>query len=218
MSRGRRSARPRADWTYRSNIHDAAGALVDSLGSYEAIATTLAPGVGSAIFKCLYDSHNRVGGVRKPDAAGATFFPSMPGPARAEGGKAKILAVQGTLQVTPVTWALGNRYTLGIRFGQFEMDPISPAILIDPLYTMLGVGTLIQSKPAQWANDRNWDREFRHTEVFNDNSQTRMFRFSFRVRRTLRPNMAYGMFLETSNGSVNVAITPWFRALVSDEG
>lgn len=218
MTRSPGRRRRRADWVYRPDIHDSAGALSDDLGSYQPTGSVVTAGIAGSLFKCLYDSHNRVGGSRSPVIAGNFGGPPYPGVMRAEGARAVIHRVQGTVIVTPSVWALGSVYFLGIRFGMFEMDPASPAILIDPLYNMWGQGTAIQSKPAVWANDRMWDREFHHAESFNDNNLRKNFRFNFRVRRRLPPGWCYGMYVETSVGSETVTVIPLLRTLVTDEG
>lgn len=210
-----RRSRPRADWVYRPNLRDAAGGLIDDLGTYDQGNQTLVAGIPTANAAVLYDSHNRIAQTM-PTGGGV---PTMTQAARAEGGRAFIVAVQGVIIWTPTTWALGSTYRLGIRFGMFEQDPSTGAFLLDPTYSMwqATVGTPMLS-PASWANDRQWQHEYRVGQQFNDNSQIWNKRFFFKVRRSLLPNFCYGIFLESQPGSVNLSYQLWFRTLVSDEG
>lgn len=188
--------------------------MLDDLGTYDATVQVLAAGApGNAAV--LYDSHNRLSAI-------ATFVANVPDPfpqvARAEGGRARIVRVQGWLAATPTVWALGSRYLLGIRFGMFEQDPSTGAFLIDPTYSMWSIPGNVQLSPAVWANDRQWQHERRIDVSFNDNNQTLNWRFNFAVNRSLQPNWCYGIYLESQAGSVALNTRFFFRTLVSDEG
>lgn len=215
MSRTPRRRRERADWVYRSNTFDAAGTLVDGLGTYEASDQPFLAGLGGGA-RVLYDSHNRFTAAQMNP--GNINLPGQPRAGRAEGRRAKIRAVQGVVIVRPSTWALGSVIRFGMRFGAFEQDPASPGFLIDPNYSLWSVTTATMFQPAVWANDRNWDHERRLAVTFSDNSQLFPLRFNFRVNRSLQPNMCYGIYMESTAGSVNLNLQFWLRTLVVDEG
>lgn len=210
----RRSRGPRADWVYRPNVHDAAGALVDDFGTYEPTVKVLLPGDPAAIAAVLYDSHNYI----NPSTQAGNVPRPVPSSGRAEASRALIKAVQGTVIFRPSTWALGSVWRLGMRFGIFEQDPNSGAFLIDPLYAMWSLPTLNNVKPAVWANDRKWQHERRSALTFSDNSQIWVWNFRFRVNRRLNPNECYGIYTATQSDSVNLIMQMFFRTLVSDEG
>lgn len=210
----RKSARTRADWTYRPNLRDAVGALVDNLGTYEPTLTVLTPGVANAQARVLYDSHNYVSNMVQ--IAGATV--RFPSPARAEGAKARIIMVEGMIVSAPSVWAVGSTFSLGLRFGIFEQDAGVGAFLIDPAYTMWAPSLNIPQNPAYWANDKKWQHERRAVEVFTENTVRFDRRFRFRVNRTIMPHECYGIYIESQTGSVNLSNQLWFRTLVADEG
>lgn len=204
----------RGDWVYRANLRDEAGALIDDLGTYDPIAQTLGAGLVNANAAVLYDSYNRFSKMVQPPGVAPAGIPMA---ARSEGGRARILRVQGVQTFSPSTWALGSVYSLGIRFGIFEQDPSSGAFLLDPTYSMW-VRTNNMLDPATWANDRQWQHERRIVVNFNDNNQTLNWRFNFAVNRTLQPHFCYGIFYETLAGSVNLTSRLFYRTLVVDEG
>lgn len=205
---------PRADWVYRPNVHDAAGGLVDDQGSYEPTVKVLTPGDPAAIAPVLYDSHNYI----NPSTQAGNLPRPVPSSGRAEGGRAFIRRVQGLIIIRPSTWALGSIWRLAMRFGMFEQDPNSGNFLIDPLYAIWSLPTLNNLKPAVWANDRQWQHEWRNAMTFSDNSQMWVRRFNFRVNRRLNPNMCYGIYVASQSDSVTLTLQFFFRTLVSDEG
>lgn len=200
---------------YRMNMRDAAGALIDDLGTYDPAIMLLIPGVATANAAVLYDSHNRIADTM-PTGGGV---PTMPRAARAEGSRAKIIAVEGQMIYAPSVWALGSSFRMGMRFGMFEQDAASGAFLIDPAYSMwITTGGTPMLNPATWANDRQWQHERRWGMSFGDNGQVFNARFRFKVNRSLQPNFCYGIFLESFAGSVNMTYQLWLRTLVADEG
>lgn len=213
--RARRPSR-RADWVYRSNTFDTAGALFDDLGTYAPQYQTLV--ANSSLAGVLYDSHNYTATKVRASGAGAQFFPAVWAPARAEGRRAFIHRVVGTMFVTPSNWAIGSQFQFGIRFGIFEQDAAVGAFLIDPNYNMLTAGALAIVQPALWANDRKWQHERRVHRTFTDNSTIFEYRFAFSVRRSLAPNECYGFYMENPAAETStIASKFWFRTLVSDE-
>lgn len=213
--RGKARSGPKADWVYRPNLRDEAGSLIDDLGTYDPVVQTLLAADPNANAAVLYDSHNR---QMNTVTFGAVPF-QFPRMARAEGGRAKIIRVQGQHIVTPSTWALGSTYRLGIRFGIFEQDPASGAFLIDPSYGLWVAAGDVQLGAAAWANDRKWQHEMRYGTAFSpDRPQMWNFRFNFSVNRRLMPNECYGMFYSTFGGSVTTIHQMWYRTLVADEG
>lgn len=212
-----RRPRERADWVYRSNLRDEAGAVVDAFGSYEPQEKTITPAEGGSGVLWLYDSNNRMQVAQNLPGVGNA--PSMmPRAARAEGKKALIKWVQGVIFMRPSAWASGNSYRVAMRFGMFEQDQSDGTALFNGAYTLWGVTTNNQHMPAVFANDGMWQHERRVGQTFNDNSQLWLQRFSFRVNRRLPPNFGYGCYIETLTGSVNLIIQPWLRTLVVDEG
>lgn len=212
MSRG-----PKADWVYRPNIYDDAGSPFDTFGTYSPWPTVLTSGQNNAEGLILYDSHNYLNKV--------VSFGNIPIPfanaARAEGSRAKVIAVEGHMTVVPSAWAVGTVFQLGMRFGIFEQDAVGGFVLVDTNYNMFFQTALTQLHPAVHANTRLWQREFRRREDFIENRGSFTYRFRFRVNRFLNPNQCYAIYLESSTtnpSSVNLSLTPWFRTLVADEG
>jgi len=220
MARTRRrmskTPRKRADWVYRSDIFDEAGALLDGKGTYTPRGTAVSAGVANAVGKVLYDSHNRRSFVTM-DAG--NVLASLPAPARAEGGRAQMLAVQGQIIVIPSTWSIGSIVNMGFRIVELEADPIDGTASIDAAYTMMAVSAVNAQQCANFANDRDWDWEFRSNRSFETGAT--MGRWSipvrFRTRRRLKPNNGYYLYVENA-GSVTTTIIPWLRTLVVDEG
>lgn len=211
-----------ADWVYRPNLIDLAGALIDDLGSYDHAGGTLVGGPTNANFHILYDSHNYLVQTKGPTLAGVGGQ-ALPMAARAEATRPLIMRVQGTMLFKPSAWAVGSIFQLAWRFGIFEQDPQSGSILIDPSYSLWNSGNagINQLRPATWANDRNWQHERRYGQAFHDNGAYFMQRFNFRVNRRIDPNECYGLFLESDIffvSSVNLLYQLWFRTLVADEG
>lgn len=224
MAKSRRrmtkSPGPRPDWVYRSDLHDEAGGLVDPWGTYEQVGAGLVSGQQNAIAQVLYDGTNYLGTAVGMGANVPIFQPRA---ARAEGNKAKVHMVDGWIGVIPSTWALGSVFNLGIRFGVFEQDEVSGAPMVPIEYNMWGYGGAITqnvTKPAVFANTRNWDRELRRFEAFNTGAGPVRFnyRFRFKANRRLRPHECYGVYAETQEGSVTLSMVFFLRSLVSDEG
>lgn len=218
MSPSRRR-RPKADWVYRSNVFDTAGGLVDDLGTYAPQYQTLI--ANTSLAGVLYDSHNFTanaigGGI---PGGGAGVQRPIWSPARAEGGRAYVHRVEGTMFVTPSNWALGSQFQFGVRFGIFEQDPVVGALLLDPNYNMLTAGAAFVVQPALWANDRKWQHEFREHRTFTDNATIFRYRFRVTVRRSLMPNECYALYMENPAAETSTISSKfWFRTLVSDEG
>lgn len=215
-----RSPGPRPDWVYRSDLHDEAGGLVDPWGTYEQVGAGLVSGYENSIAQVLYDGHNYLGSAAAMAGNVPVFQPRA---ARAEGGKPKILAVQGVIGAIPSVWALGSVFNLGIRFGVFEQDEVSGAPVFPAEYNMWGyTGAINQNvtKPATFANTRNWDRELRRFEAFNAGGGSIRFNYHFRfkVNRRLRPHECYAVYLETQGGSSTLSTVFFLRTLVADEG
>lgn len=204
---------PRPDWVYRPNGLDDVGAVVDPWGSYEGAVKPMGAGIAAATLAILYDSHNYVANAVLANAPSVLIR----APARAEGGKARILMVEGVLLVTPSTWAAGSSFDLGCRFGIFPQDPSDGALFVDAQYS-LWQATSQTDHPAYWANDRQWQKEARFNETFLENRATFRYNFRFPVRRTLRPHECYALYLESATGSVSLNMRTFFRTLVSDEG
>lgn len=205
----------RADWVYRPDFFDELGALIDDNGSYSRGDKTLAPGDVNANALILYDSFNF---VSKSNLLTSNLGTIQPAWTRAEGSRAKIIAVEGTMIVRPSTWALGSTFMLGMRFGIFEQDVGTSAFLIDPTYALWTNPAAMALSPARWANDRNWQREFRRQEAFATNDVRWQFYFRFRVNRRLKPNECYAAYVATDGTSVTLVYNAWFRTLVADEG
>lgn len=209
-----------ADWVYRDNVYDDAGATIENLGSYVNTPTALTPGVANALVKSLYDSHNYMKGVVAPSAGTPFVFGSA---ARAEAHRPLILGVEGQVIIRPSTWALGDNIVLGARVAIFEQDAGNGVALLDPTYTMFNTTPNVSINPANWANDRTWIWERRMYETFLENRAVFRLFLRLRFRRRLLPHQALFLYLETNNqggttGSVNVQVTPWVRSLVADEG
>lgn len=216
MTKSPRGAR--ADWVFRSDLHDEAGGLIDPFGTYEQAPVSLPAGDTNSVGQVLYDSHNYIANAVAMSANVPIFQPRA---ARAEGGRARILAVKGVVMITPSQWALGNAYLLGMRFGIFEQDPTSGALLVPAEYNMWGFAgapTQNATKPSVFANQRNWDLEVRFQRAFGDSGDRFNHLVSFRCRRSLRPHEAYGVYCALAPGSTTSAVAFWLRSLVVDEG
>lgn len=209
-------SRPKADWVYRGDVHDAAAGLIDTFGTYTPGGSfSQTPGIAAASVHWLYDSHNyRSFTAGQP---GNLQF-RMPSHWRAEGRNPLCLRVQGWIGIGPSTWALGSFYWLGIRFGVFTQNAQTGNAVFPVQYSMWSYPADDMLAPARFANDRSWFREFRHVEHFNDNSMRKNLRFNIKLRRRLKPNEGLGMYTETADGSVNINITTALRTLVVDEG
>lgn len=215
----RRMARPprkRADWVYRPDIFDEAGALIDGKGTYSPRSTSVSSGIANAVGKVLYDSHNRLSAVT---ADAGNVMLQLPRVARAEGSRAQILAVSGQIVVIPSTWSVGTIVTLGFRISEFEQSPLDGTASLDAGYSMLAVTNVQADVAAVWANDRSWDWETRNYRSFETGATPArwVIPVRFRCRRRLKPNMGYFLYMENS-GTVSVNVIPWLRTLVVDEG
>jgi len=210
--------RRRADWVYRSAVFDSAAGAIDDLYTYAPFTKVLGAGTANANAAILYDSHNYTAATVQGlfDAPRVRVW----APARAEGLRAFIHRVEGLIILRPSVWAAGSILSYGCRFGIYEQDPAVGAFLIDPAYSMWGLGANVQNAPAHWANDRKWQHERRFISSFTSTqtAQPFMLRFSFSVRRSLNPNECYGIYSEAAAESVTSTEQMWFRTLVSDEG
>jgi len=220
MARTRRrmtkTPRKRADWVYRPDIFDEAGALLDGKGTYTPRATSVSAGIANAVGKVLYDSHNRRS-FATMDAG--NVISSLPSYARAEGARAQMLAVKGQIVVVPSTWSAGSIVTLGFRIVELEADPIDGTASIDAAYSMMATSNVNAQQVANFANDRDWDWETRSYRSFETGATMGrwVIPVSFRTRRRLKPNNGYYLYIENA-GSVSCSIIPWLRTLVVDEG
>lgn len=215
--------RERADWVYRDNVYQAAGPF-DLLGTYTPRGTTIAAGRIGAAGKILYDSKSYINTTTQ----GTVGLPlPVSGASRAEGSKAKILAVEGMIFFTPSTWALGSTLLAGFRIGIFEQSPISGNIQVDAQYAMWSEDLDVSSNPAIWANRPfSWERRvFKRFTVGNEQVAWGL-PVSFRTKRTLAPSQCFALYVEgadasqglTGASSVTFVIQPWLRTLVVDEG
>lgn len=210
----------KADWVFRDNVYDESGAQTGALGSYMNLGTTLAPGVGNAFGRILYDSHNHIkSGI---STLGGDFRP-FGSQGRAEGGQATILATRGHISIRPSAWALGANLVVGFRIGVFEQDAGTGLILVDPTYSMFTSGANISLAASAWANSRQWVWERRFYTTFSDNAQVYNMNVRIKCRRRLKPNECWALFAEANNqagtiGSVTSTVTTWLKSLVSDEG
>lgn len=215
----RRMARPprtrrRADWVFRNDLFDIAGAPIDQSGSYvpERSKVITPAAVNGTVF-WLYDSHNlqnyvEFGGVGAQPIAKGMWR-------RSEGRQAKVLRVRGEMSFTPSVWALGSSYFLGVRFGIFQQNADSGLALLPVTYNIWGVaGFQDVDSPARYANDGAWQHQRMTIVRFNDNNATLNWTFNFAVNRSLRPNMGYGVYIETATGSVNLTVNSRLYSLV----
>lgn len=209
-------SRTPGDWVYRPRLVDDEGAALDSAGSYGA-RQTITAGVGGSGGCILYDSHNFVQENVLFGLGNASI--TLPSTARAEGGTAKIIRVQGTIFMTPSTWTVGTFIQLGLRFGIWEQDPNGGSIVAPAAYSLwvnnpaLG----LQNIAAFWANTRAWQREFRVQWFFENNQQRWVLPFNFAVNRRLKPNECYALWTETQAGSATIELDYWLRTFVADE-
>lgn len=221
--RSRKSRPVKADWVYRSNqfpVNDPAGGAIlsgDTLGTYEVNAFTVPS--GTAAGRWLYDSKNHlVGLTRLAGAGGVPIFGSMLKAGRAEGSRPTILRTEGMIITTVSTWAVGSVKYYGWRIGDFEQVPDTGAMSLDASYSLMF--NVNQTKPADWANQKNWVRERRHYQTFGDNTAGSAMHFvSWSGRRTLREDRGWGIYMEVDNlVSSNIVWRLWLRSLVVDEG
>lgn len=214
--------RPRADWVYRDNMWDAAGAMVNGLGTYTSQATAFnAVGMNEALGKILYDSRNFL--VQMTGAiplVGAVMGMS----ARAEGAKPLILAVQGDILLQTNTWVLGDALHCGFRIGVFEQDPDTGNILVDDQYSLFNATTDVQDNPARAANDQKaiWEARL-FAGVGGDNNNRFRVRVRVRTRRRLTSSQCLAVYCENAGGSgiyssVHSTVGFRLRTLVADEG
>lgn len=214
-----RGRRPVADWVFRNDLYDGAGAPIDVNGSYVPDQSkTIAPGFGAAPVFWLYDSYNFTSDI---EALGLAGLAAKGRWRRPEASKPLIKRVRGEITFTPSVWALGSSYFMGVRFGIFTQDANNGLVILDPNYNMWGVAsptTVQMQHPSRFANDKSWQHQRMHIERFNDNNSSLNWRFNFAVNRKLRPDQGYGVYVETAVGSVNVQINLRLMTLVSDEG
>lgn len=220
--RRRRHAFLPADWVYRDNVFDEAGALVNAGASYSNTEVSIAAGAPATRVQILYDSHNYMKqGVQL--AAGAMVPFGSQG--RAEGGRATILGYEGMVAMRPSTWAAGSAIRLGFRVGVWEQDADLGLVLVDPVYSMWGNFANTALNASAWANNREWVEERRIYKTFASANDQALFctYFRRRCRRRLRPHKCFAIWGEVNNaagtvGGVTTLCTYWLRTLVSDEG
>jgi len=231
MAKSRRSRRPRekADWVYRGFVGNAYDQFEEPFGdteasglpSYSQFVVSQSAGAESAGFLVLYDSQNRMAHLMgtATTTSGASYG-MLPGAGRAEGKRAKILATEGVMFLEPSTWALGNVLSIGMRLGAWDQDPETGLVSLPAAYSMWSnVTGSVQTDVSLWANSYNHVLERRFWRGFNT-SESNIFpqRLRWRGRRTLRPNEAWGIYLEVPPTAVAIRRQSWFRSLVVDEG
>jgi len=207
--------RGRADWVYRPSVYDEAGIIQEDLGTYEPASATLTPGPTTAFGKVLYDSHNRLTYVA--DVAGVGLPYTRAG--RAEGRNPLILRVQGVLHIQPTTWAVGNSYDICYRIMANEQSAVDGFMSLDTAYSAFDVIGPPMNSPAVFANSKFLIHEKRVFHAFSGGNDTerKTIRFDVRMRRSLSPNFALFLYMESATGSVNVRHRRWLRTLVVDE-
>lgn len=218
MSRTPRRARiRRADWVYRPNIYDTAGAAIDSNGTYVPGASVLV-GVGVALANAnvLYDSANYIQANATMAGNAPRVFPSW---GRGEGVKARVHYTIGQLTWTPSTWVLGSNFFPAARIVILEQDVLTGNVIVDPTYTLWAEPTAMAISPARWANDGKWFWEKHELLSFSSGNEKRRFRWTFNVpiKRTLKPNECLALWYELATGSEAGALNMICRTLVTDE-
>lgn len=215
--RRRKSDGRKADWVYRGDIHDGAGGVIDSFGSYvPGLGFVQAAGSPQATIHWLYDSSL----YRKfATSVGGNVPLVMPPAMRAEGRKPLILRVQGWMSVLPTAWVAGTVVFLGMRFGVWDQSPNTGNGIFQANYNMWDNALNDNAAPATFANFGNYVREFRKSWSF-DIGQTASrvnFTFNFACRRAMLPHQGFGIYTELAPGSTACSIVHAFRTLVVDE-
>lgn len=226
-----RSKRMKADWVYRFDTlsYDATGEVFpeSGLGTYSPAIIAISAGFENAQGHILYDSQNYMARwAAGGHANAANLAPQfLSGPARAEGRRPTILAVEGVMFFIGSDWALGSELSVGCRIGVFEQDPAGAtagSLSLPPAYTMWATAaTNYAENCTVWANNgRNnaWERRpfLRYTP-----GAERAYivqKVSWRGRRRLEPNECFALYTELENGSNACTQQFWLRTLVADEG
>jgi len=212
--------RRQGDWVFRPNFLDPEGAILTNDGSYANDEQVLDAGVGASGGCILYDSHNFANTNRLGIDNVLGFDITQAASSRAEGARSVLIErVQGSILWRPSSWAVGNDFHLGLRFGIWEQDPDSGSLFVNPSYTLWesvaggGTGDLA----AMHANSGQWQREHRINEYFVENNNRFSLNVNFPVRRRLRPNEAYALWAQTKLGSVRLFLQFWLRTYVVDD-
>lgn len=212
-----RRARRRADWVFRPDLFDSAAGNVDANGTYSPFAFNLPGGLANARWSSLYDSNGYLAFVA--NAGAGNVGTPLPRAARAEGRRPYVKWVRGKILLQAATWTVGSIFRLGIRFGVWNQNPASGNIIVSAAYSMWNATTLNDDQVAVFANDGEWQKEVRMLRTFSTGNEQTAWEVpvSFPVRRSLRPNQAYGVYLESTTGSATLAVQYWLQTLVADE-
>lgn len=220
MARSRKPARrrrgtPKGDWVYRGG--EGRDSIADQMGlaSYH-------PGLNKTInaatsqASILYDSRNYL-----TQTVSDTVGTRMGSAARAEGRKARVLRVQGTIATQATTWTLGNTVRLGMRIGIFEQDANAGGISVDPDYRLFQTNAFFGGNAAVFANDRRSNQwtyfPWLHFATGNETS-LRLHRINVAVRGYLEANDCLAFYIENMVGGVNINYWLALRTFVIDEG
>lgn len=210
--------RVRADWVYRSADFDVSTSTNQwELASYAAgVYKTFA--AGSSDMCILYDSQNYL----NANAGNGVDQFILNRSARAEGRKARTLAVSGYMAFQASTWTLGSEIRMAMRIGVFEQNADDGSIAVIPDYNMLnGAVASNADTAAVFANDRRgnlWEHyHFMHFATGNEQS-LRVLRVRTAAKAYLAPNECLAMYMENQAGSVGLRYWTALRTLVADEG
>lgn len=226
MARSRRRAprrsfrrRKRADWVYRSDLIASEDLTsTDGLGTYAPGSVAITAGWTGQLGLVLYDTVNFLGYVAHQDVAAHNSMVRRA--SRAEGRKPTYLGCQGQLIVIPSQWAVGQFYRLAYRIIIAEQDLDYGTPLLNAGYSLWS-GVVTDYQPADFANmGRQNIYEHRMSHRYTDASSTpeRVLNFNVKTRRRLEPHEGVFLLLETIQSSVTIAVQPWLRSLVIDEG
>jgi len=226
----RRKSAPaeKADWVYRGNAHTPIDpdtnpiGFPDFQGTYTSSAITLNSGVTNSTVLWCYDSSQRMQhyvSTNPVQAVGPSTVGRLFPAARATGKRAKILATEGYLMVSPSTWSTGNVLTFGWRLGTWEQDPEGGLAVLQVSYSMYTDALSLGSDTTTWADWGNHVRDEREAKSFSSQTGAPIFRIPirWRGRRSLRPEWGWGIYLEAEDQSVNMRVQPWLRSLVVDD-
>lgn len=208
------------DWVYRACLYDETGGALDSIGSYDPTEQTVVAGFGNSGGCVLYDSHNYVNNIATLFGQAAGNYIPLAAPARPEGRTSKVIRVQGNIIWRPSSWAVGSSFRLGLRFGIWEQDPTTGSIVApaaENMWSPIILGAL-DTHPVFFANTRSWQKEYRISEQFSENTVRFEKAVNFKVNRRLKPNECYALWVETSAGSTTLLFQYWLRTFVADEG
>lgn len=212
--RGRKAARPRrrlGDWVYRGEALLPDGTH-DFLESYGPNVLAQTSGRTNAAALILYDSHNHL-------AQGLTASQGwrMSKAGRAEGRKAVITGVDGTMYIQPDTWAVGSVIGWGFRIMAADQSPESGVVDVPAGYGMWTPSAPITA--SEFANDKRVLQERRFFKGFASNASAIVqLHFRWRGRKALAEGECLCLYMEGEPTSTNIQAQLWFRTRVIDEG